>query len=164
MKILIVYDSIFGNTATIAKTMAERLAAGHDVTAITVQDAQRRDLSGIELLIIGSPTRGFQPTPGISQYIGGLTPPAGRLTTAVFDTRLDLETINPPPLRWVVDVGGYAGRRMAKALQAQGFVVHEDCGAFRVSGTEGPLGEGELARAADWASNLLVTAPETLDS
>lgn len=164
MKILIVYDSIFGNTATIAHAIADKLAPDHDVTAIIVQDAKGRDLSGTDLLIIGSPTRGFKATPGIAEYIAGLHPPAGQLMAAVFDTRLDLETINPPPLRWVVDVGGYAGPRMAKALQAKGFAVHDDCGAFVVTGTEGPLGEGELARAADWASTLLVARPATIES
>ncbi len=155
MKILIVYDSIFGNTATIAAAIATRLAPDHDVTALTVQDATGRDLAGTDLLIVGSPTRGFQPTPGIAEYIAALSPPATPLTAAVFDTRLDLDTINPAPLRWVVEVGGYAASRMAGALRHRGFVVHDNLGAFLVGGTEGPLNPGELDRAGTWADGLL---------
>ncbi len=153
MKIRIVYDSIFGNTALIAKAIADRLAAGHDVTASTVQEARGSDLVDTDLLIVGSPTRGFQPTPGIAEYLASLAPMPG--ATAVFDTRLDPETINPPPLRWVVEVGGYAADRMASALRHRGLAVRQEHGAFLVGGTEGPLNPGELERAADWASRLV---------
>jgi flavodoxin len=155
MKIFIVYDSIFGNTATIAKAIAARLGTDHEVALATVQEARGHDLSGTDLLIVGSPTRGFQPTPGIAEYIAGLSEPAATLSAAVFDTRLDPETINPPPLRWVVEVGGYAASRMASALRHRGYVVRDELGAFLVGGTEGPLNPGELERAGDWAGGLL---------
>ena len=155
MKILIVYDSIYGNTAEIAKAVAAGFERDNQVAVITVQQASGRDLSQTELLVVGSPTRGFHPTPGISEYIAGLPDAHEGMTAAVFDTRLDLETINPPPLRWVVEVGGYAATRMAAGLRSRGIGLRGDLGAFHVMGTEGPLKDGELERARAWASSLL---------
>lgn len=160
MNILIVYDSIYGNTAKIAEAVADRLGRDNHVTTVAVQQAAKLDLSDTDLLIVGSPTRGFQPTPNISEFIAALAPASTDLTAAVFDTRLDLETINPPPLRWVVEVGGYAATRMASGLRNHGIVLRGDPGAFLVTGTEGPLKTGELERARDWAGDLLTGQPE----
>ena len=120
-----------------------------------MQEAPALDLSDVDLLVIGSPTRGFQPTPNISEFIAALARVPEGLTAAVFDTRLDLETINPPPLRWVVEVGGYAATRMANGLKGLGIALRSDPGAFLVTGTEGPLKAGEIERAGDWAADLL---------
>ncbi|MEO8683555.1 MAG: flavodoxin domain-containing protein [Devosia sp.] len=155
MKILIVYDSVYGNTAKIAKAVAAELERDNQVTVITVGEASGRDLSRTELLVIGSPTRGFHPTPNISEYIAGLTDVREGMTAAVFDTRLDLETISPPPLRWVVEVGGYAATRMAAGLRSHGIGMRGELGAFLVTGTEGPLKDGELERARGWGRSLL---------
>lgn len=77
----------------------------------------------------------------------------------MFDTRLDPETVNPPPLRWVVEVGGYAATRMVSGLRSHGIELRGDPGAFLVTGTEGPLKAGELGRAREWASTLLGRQP-----
>lgn len=155
MKILIVYDSIYGNTAKIAKAVADEFEHDNQVTAVTVHEASGLDLSQTDLLVVGSPTRGFQPTPNISEYLAGLTAVHEGMTAAVFDTRLDLETINPAPLRWVVEVGGYAAARMAAGLRSHGIGLRGELGAFLVTGTEGPLKDGELERARAWARSLL---------
>ncbi|HTM78696.1 MAG TPA: flavodoxin domain-containing protein [Devosia sp.] len=155
MNIVIVYDSIFGNTAKIARAVADGLEPDNQVRIVSVQDAKGLDLSDTGMLVIGSPTRGFRPTPQISEYIAGLAQIPDSMTTAVFDTRLDPDTIDPLPLRWVVEVGGYAAARMAGALQDHGISVRGDLGGFLVTGTEGPLKAGELDRAREWAISLL---------
>lgn len=111
MKITIVYDSIFGNTAHVAKVIAVALRGSNAVRLLTVHEAKSADLADTDLLIVGSPTRGFRPTPTISEYVERLGTVGAGKAAAVFDTRLDLETIEPPLLRWVVVAGGYAATR-----------------------------------------------------
>jgi hypothetical protein len=77
MNIAIVYDSIYGNTAQVANAIVTGLDHGHEVKLATVQEAMDLDLSGTDLLVIGSPTRGFQPTPNISEFIAALAPAPG---------------------------------------------------------------------------------------
>lgn len=156
MKITIVYDSIFGNTAQIAKAIADALGTtAHSVGLLTVQEARTEALADTDLLIVGSPTRGFRPTPQISEFVEGLHGlPTGK-SAAAFDTRLDIETIQPAPLRWVVDAGGYAASRIAASLERHGFAVRADNAGFLVTGTEGPLKAHELERAGSWALSLV---------
>ena len=155
MKVTIVYDSVFGNTARIAKAIALPLNGTNIVRLLTVQEAKAADLTDTDLLIVGSPTRGFRPTPSISEYVEGLGTIGSGKAAAVFDTRIDLESIEPPPLRWVVEAGGYASSRIASLLGRHGFEVNPDRPGFLVKGTEGPLKEHELERAAAWGVTLL---------
>lgn len=153
MKIAIVYDSVFGNTGKVAAAIAEALRPVNDVTLLTVQDARDADLSATDLLIVGSPTRGFRPTPMISDYVEGLTARAGK-AAAAFDTRIETDTIHPAPLRWVVEAGGYAAERIVASLKAHGFALRDEGAGFFVTGTEGPLKDNELERAKAWALSL----------
>lgn len=151
MSILIVYDSIFGNTGQVARAMADALGEIEMVKLASVQDARELDPASFNLLIIGSPTRGFRPTPEIQEF--ACRPDLPRLA-AVFDTRIDLETIEPAPLRWVVQAGGYAAERLRTELSDQGCTVIGPSGGFVVEGQEGPLRAGELDRAGEWARNI----------
>ncbi|HWA19336.1 MAG TPA: flavodoxin domain-containing protein [Devosia sp.] len=155
MSIAIVYDSIFGNTAEVARAIAAALEPDGPVTLVPVHEARALDLGGVDLLIVGSPTRGFRPTPAISEFVEGLDKVAPGKAAAAFDTRLDLETITPAPLRWVVDAGGYAADRVAAMLERHGFALRGGNGGFLVTGTEGPLKDGEAERARRWARSLL---------
>lgn len=152
MSILIVYDSIFGNTGRVAKAMADELGRTHQVKLANVQEARSLDLTGIELLLVGSPTRGFRPTPEIQEFASRHDLPK---TAAVFDTRLDLETVQPTPLRWVIQAGGYAAERLQAELAEQGCTIVGEPGSFVVMAQEGPLRENELERAATWARAIV---------
>jgi flavodoxin len=156
MSILIVYDSIFGNTGQVAKAMADELALSHEVKLASVQEARTLDFAGIDLLVVGSPTRGFRPTPEIQEFASRADLPK---RAAVFDTRIDLDTIHPAPLRWVVQAGGYAAERLANELTEQGCTLVGEPGGFVVLGQEGPLRDNELQRAAAWARSLM-TSPQ----
>jgi len=153
MNVTIVYDSVFGNTAAIAREMAGALETRHQVRLLPVGETAGLGLEGIDLLIVGSPTRGFRPTPAIDEFVGGLAESAGH-RAAVFDTRLDTEEIHPAPLRWVVQAGGYAAQRIAQDLEHRGFHIVDSAG-FLVTGTEGPLKPGETERAREWALSLV---------
>lgn len=152
MSILIVYDSIFGNTGQVAKAMAEALTPKHEVRLASVQEARNLDLTGVDLLLVGSPTRGFRPTPEIQEFAARSDLPR---MAAAFDTRIALETIEPAPLRWVVQAGGYAAERLRSELSEQGCTILGEPGAFVVTGQEGPLRDGELERAAAWAMDIV---------
>lgn len=155
VNVTIVYDSVFGNTAEIARAVASALENAHAVRLMTVQEAREADLADTDLLIVGSPTRGFRPIPSVSEYVEGLGTVGMGKAAAAFDTRIDLDTIQPPPLRWVVDAGGYASTRIASSLARHGFTVNGDAPGFIVSGTEGPLRAHEVERAAEWGRSLV---------
>lgn len=91
----------------------------------------------------------------MAEYVAGLGADqlAGR-KLAVFDTRLSPQAIPIAPLRWVVDAGGYAADRMVAVLARLGRpnVPHE---GFFVTDTEGPLADGELDRAVEWARGVI---------
>jgi flavodoxin len=156
MAIVVVYDSIFGNTAIIAKAIAAAIESTQPVRLLVAGETKALDVTGIDLLVVGSPTRGFRPTPAIAELVEGLpTIQKDTIRAAAFDTRLDPEEINPAPLRWVVNAGGYAAQRINASLTAKGFTMVEPDAGFLVGGTEGPLKPGELERAAQWARALV---------
>lgn len=157
MSVLIVYDSIFGNTAAIARAIADGLASAHNLRLVACAPGVTPDLEDTELLIVGSPTRGFRPTPNIQECLARLD--ADRLAglrAAAFDTRVDIETIHPAPLRWVVSAGGYAADVLARQMRERGCIMAGPPEGFVVTGTEGPLKDGEAERARDWARGLAV--------
>src|SRR5690606_5413790 len=117
---IIVYDSVFGNTAEVARAIGAALEGAHSVRIVTVQEAKPSDLDGADLVILGSPTRGFRPTPAIQEFIGSSGESLRGKPVAAFDTRLDPETIHPAPLRWVVEVGGYAAGVLQNELNEKG--------------------------------------------
>jgi flavodoxin len=150
--IVVIYDSVFGNTETIAQVIAAALGT----QASPVNQADAGQLRGLDLLVVGSPTRGFRPTEGIARLLNGL--PKNHLVgvhVATFDTRIVLETINSRALRFIVDKGGYAASTIAKALEKKGGVVTAPAEGFFVTGEQGPLKDGEIGRAAAWAGRLV---------
>jgi menaquinone-dependent protoporphyrinogen IX oxidase len=58
MKGLVVYDTSYGNTKTIADAIAETLKeAGIEVDLFHVKNAKRLNAKNYNLLVLGSPTR-----------------------------------------------------------------------------------------------------------
>jgi len=152
VKTLVIYDSVFGNTEKVAQAIAAALQA--TATPISqVTDEQVRDLN---VLVVGSPTRGFRPTEGISKFIGALpNHQLADIRVAAFDTRIVLETINSKALRFLVDKAGYAAATIAKALEKKGGRLAAPPEGFFVTGEQGPLKDGELERAAAWAGKWM---------
>lgn len=151
MKALVIYDSVFGNT----EKVAQAIAAGLDSPALPVAQATGEQISGLELLVVGSPTRGFRPTEAISKFLNEL--PKNHLAgvqVASFDTRIALETIDSSVFRFIVDKGGYAASTIAKLLEKKGGKLLAPGEGFIVMGEQGPLKDGELERAAEWAKQI----------
>ncbi len=156
MKSLILYDSVFGNTEKIAQSLGDALAAEGTSSVVKSEAFSPEALRGIDLLIIGSPTRAFKPTPAITNLVRGLDPRSiADIPSAVFDTRIALEDINVRLIRFIQSrIGGAAGV-MAKMLSRRGISPITEPESFCVLESEGPLKEGELDRAVLWASMLI---------
>jgi flavodoxin len=146
MHALVVYDSQFGNTERIAAAIADTLRTTGEVRLAHVDPAHPLDLEDIDLLILGSPTQGWQSTKAMQALLAKLTPQQlhGR-AVACFDTRFQKS-------RWIT---GSAARRMAASLRHMGVTLLAPPESFFVEGKEGPLLTGELGRAAVWARALL---------
>ena len=138
MKALVVYDSVFGNTEKIAQAIGE--AIGGQV--LRVGEVSPADLKGFDLVIVGSPTHGGFPTPGIDGLLKA-SPPLDGLNVAAFDTRTKRT------------IFGYAAPRIARRLEKSGGKVRLPPEGFLVLGMEGPLVDGELERAAGWAKGMV---------
>ncbi len=153
MKTLIVYDSFHGNTEKVAQAIGAVFAP--DVTVVKAANATPEHLLGVEHLFVGSPTRAFRPSPAITQYLAGIPGSAlAGVKAAAFDTRSLIDDTIPGFLRLMMKWFGWAAPKIAKRLAARGATLALASEGFTVRGSEGPLVEGELERAAQWASGM----------
>ena len=155
MNTLVIYDSFFGNTEQIAQAIGKAMPLPDQVEICRVSEVKPGQLAGSKLLIVGSPTRGFRPTPAIAELLKNL--PASALEgvkVAAFDTRIATSDIKSGALRLMVNLGGYAAAPIATALKKKGGVLVVPPEGFFVQDQEGPLKPGELERAASWARQL----------
>ena len=159
MKALIAYDSFFGNTEQVAQAIARGLGSPGEVELARVGSLAPQQLAGVQLLIVGSPTRGFRASEATVAFLKGL--PASSLKgikVAAFDTRMGFEDMGwgTAIIRFMffIKVGGYAAGPIAAALQKAGGELALPPEGFFVKGSEGPLKDGELGRAEEWGRNL----------
>ena len=147
MKALIIYDSVYGNTEKIARAMAEAITPPDEVKVLQAGEANPSELASITLLIVGSPTHGGRPTPAVQEFLNK-DPKFSlqRINVAAFDTRIQTK---------LVGVFGYAAGRIANNLKKKGGTIIASPEGFFVTGSKGPLKEGELERAAAWAKGML---------
>jgi flavodoxin len=157
MNILIIYDSVFGNTEKIAQAIGTELGSQGNVETLRVSAVKPEQLAGLKLLIVGSPTRQFRPTTAASIFLKGIPENSLKgVKVAAFDTRITQSKIEGTPvLAFFVRIFGYAAKPMAKTLQKKGGELVVPPEGFFVEGTEGPLREGELERAAAWARHVI---------
>ena len=162
MKTLIIYDSAYGNTEKIANAIGTAIGAalGDDQLAPTlrVNNVKPEHLLGLDLLIVGAPTQRFRTTPDMTDFLKSI--PADGLKgvrTAAFDTRLSLNDIESSAFRFIIKTGGFAAKHIADRLKKCGGDLILPPEGFLVKDMEGPLLDGELDRAADWAKRILST-------
>jgi flavodoxin len=157
MKATVVYDSFFGNTEQIAQAIGAALGAPPEVTIRRVGDVKPAEMTGLDLLVVGSPTRRFSASPAVSRLLKTI-PNKGLkgVKVAAFDTRITEDELQSGPgiLRFFVKLFGYAAEPMAKRLEKKGGKLAASPEGFFVKGTQGPLQDGELERAAAWAKKL----------
>ncbi len=162
MKTLVVYDSFFGNTEKIAQAIGGALGLRGQVQVLRVANADPAQLAGVELLIVGSPTRSLRPSPAITTLIKAIpTRGLAGVKVAAFDTRFTEAKLKS--LSFLLPImtnifGGYAAKPIADGLAKKGGRLVVPPEGFIVKDTEGPLKEGELERAGDWAKQVAATA------
>jgi flavodoxin len=111
----------------------------------------------LSLLVVGSPTRAFRPSPAVSAFLRVL--PKGSLRgvkAAAFDTRIATSDIKSAPLRFIMNLFGYAAKPIASKLAKKGAELIALPEGFLVGDKEGPLKDGELDRATAWAKQIAV--------
>jgi flavodoxin len=160
MKALVIYDSMFGNTEQVAQTIGQALLSeGHEVQTLRVTQVSPQQATEVDVLLVGSPTRAFRPTPATVQFLKDI-PDNGLqgIKVGAFDTRIAPEDTGSRLLSVLVRLFGYAAEPMAKRLRQKGGAQALSPEGFIVTGKEGPLREGELERAAGWAKGIARTA------
>ncbi|MBG0830105.1 flavodoxin family protein [Planomonospora sp. ID67723] len=163
MRALVVFESMFGNTQAVAEAIADGLATRMDVDLVEVGSAPAAVPDDVDLLVVGAPTHAFgmsrpgtrrsaaQQAPGglvskgegLREWLAALGGHAPDVAAAAFDTRVK----NP----WIP---GSARHGAERRLRRQGFAILTGSQSFYVSGTPGPLLEGETERARYWGTAL----------
>lgn len=168
MNAVVVFESMFGNTAKIARSIAAGLeaAVGPDdkVTIVEVGSAPAELPEDVGLLVIGGPTHAFgmsRPNTredahrrvgdhlisqgiGLREWLETFKTNRVDLLTATFDTRIDK----------VRHLPGSAAKGAAKALKHRGYRPVVAALSFYVVDTEGPLVLGEPERARRWGTEI----------
>ena len=160
MKALVVYESLWGNTAAIARAIADGI--GPDARAVTTDQATSDVLADVDLIVAGAPVLGFSlPTEGMRKKLAadpGKAPtppdlahpsmrswldhlPEGHGRAAAFETRI-----------WWSPRG--ATSAIDRGLQRAGYRKAAKAEKFVVEGSYGPLREGEIDRARNWGADL----------
>lgn len=160
MHAIVVYESVWGNTAAIARAIAEGL--GPETRAFATDEVPTDAIASADLIVAGAPVFAFGlPTEGMRQNVarGEMDPahmpdlahpslrswldrlPAGRGRSAAFETRI-----------WWTPRGatGTIEKKLAKA----GYPALQKAGRFVVRDKYGPLEDGEVERAREWGTEL----------
>ncbi len=151
MKAIIVYDSYFGNTNKVSEIIKENLKG--DAEMINVSDLENSILKNIDLLIVGSPTRAFNATKKINDFIKNLGD-LKKLKVAVFDTRMDIKKINNKFLTFMANIFGYAKEKIEKKLKKKNAEIITESEGFFVDTEKGPLSKGEEQRIKKWINEI----------
>lgn len=165
MKALVVYESIYGNTAAIGEAIADSLRSrGLGVTTALVSKIDPASTTEFDLVVVGGPTHVHgmsssrtrstaagdetntfpEPTlePGLRTWLKQLPSGTGRLAGA-FDTRIDKPVL----------LTGSAAKGIGRRLKGRGFRLVSEPASFFVS-TENVLLGGEIERATAWGGKI----------
>lgn len=161
MKALVIYESMFGNTATIARAIANGLGETMEVDLCAVQD-RPRDPVDVALIVAGGPTHAFSMSRtatrvdavsqgatvgkvdyGLREWLQGVSGDEDH-PLATFDTRVTK----------VRHLPGSAANSAARAGHKRGFSLAASPESFYVTDVAGPLVDGEVQRAMAWGRHL----------
>jgi len=155
MKSLVVFDSVYGNTEKIAASIAGTLEKSGEVKLAKVNEVNPLELDPLDLLVVGSPTHGGRATPDMQTFLGKIPSKGLRgMRVTAFDTGISSEG-RGFFMRVFLKMLGYAAGRIGRKLANKGGTLAIEPEGFIVLDREGPLREGEEARAAEWAKGLL---------
>lgn len=146
MNVKVIFDSKFGNTKQLAQIISNKLTENANLRLVAADHASWPSLSGIDLLVIGSPTERWRPTKTVQAFLEEIPHEALKgLAVAAFDTRLQMS--------WLLT--GSAARAIAERMKKKGGTLLLPPESFFVKGREGPLKSGESERAVCWADEIM---------
>jgi hypothetical protein len=172
MRIVVVYESMFGNTKIVGDAIAEGLRGAGKVEVGTVDDASPEEAHDAALIVAGGPTHAhgmarpdahrsvaksdphhkYGPVlPGRESLRGWLERlQTGQTKAAALDTRFDKP-------KWLT---GSAATKIARRLGSKGYSVI-GAQSFFIRTTGGPLADGERERAVAWGRDLAALVSRT---
>ena len=87
MKVLVAYDSMYGNTEQIARSIGGAISG--DISVRRASEVNPAELASLELLIVGCPTQAFRHTRPVQAFIECLPKDTVKgLDVAAFYTRI----------------------------------------------------------------------------
>ena len=155
MSALILYYSYLGNTRKIARAIARGMQLSKK-NLLRIEDIANDSLNGCSLLVVGSPTIGFHPSPFIVRWMAAL--PANALagiSVAAFDTRTRMSDLLPFVQKLFLTGYGFAAVNIADELAAKGAKFITSPQGFFEQGRKGRLEDGEEDRAEAWRETLI---------
>jgi hypothetical protein len=159
MNAIVVYESHWGNTASVARAIADGI--GPETRVLNTDEAVGTAIAGVDLIVAGAPVIAFSlardgsrkqlaadtkgPTPPdvthplLREWLDAL--PTGKGWAAAFETRI-----------WWSPRG--ATGTIESKLKGAGYQRLAKGERFIVAGSYGPMKDGELERARAWGATL----------
>lgn len=165
MRILVVYESLFGNSRKVAEAVADALRTlrtGAEVITARTDEATPEMVKDADCLVVGGPThnmhmssersreqgvqraieygRESQIEPhavGVREWLAGIDKVAD-VPAVAFDTCV------------ASSFSGHASKHIAPKLKAKGYKLIAEPTSFIVNGTFGPLADGEVSEVESW--------------
>jgi hypothetical protein len=177
MRIVIVYESMYGNTHAVADHIGSGFGSADEVVVTAVPGAEAEVVASADLLVVGGPTHAHGMTsktsraaaveaaakdddleldpdaegPGLREWIEALPARSGR-RVAAFDTRIDVPAA----------LSGRASKGIARRLRKHGCEVVGGPESFLVD-KQNHLLDGEVERAEAWGAQLAALVHEVAD-
>ena len=152
MKGMVVYDTSYGNTKRIAETIAETLKeCGIEVDLFHVKDVKKLSAEDYDFLVLGSPTRFGTMSFAIRGFLGKVKSEEWmNRPFIVFDTENpeNIERAQAEKKEWS------AAEKISEKLRDKKMNQLLPVLKAVVFGQKGPLKEGEIGRAKDYAREL----------
>jgi len=151
MNAVVVYFSKFGNTQMVAEavreTIARELGSEGSVRVISSDVLTGEDFEGADLVIMGTPTHNMNLPKKVRPVFDTLPRRVLKgVSVAAFDTSYKMSW-------WLNHFT--AAKRLSQKLRKLGGKRIIPPETFHVTGREGPLYDGEIERARDWAASIL---------
>lgn len=154
MKGIVVYDTSYGNTKKIAETIAETLKElGIEVDLFYVKDVKKLSAKDYDFLVLGSPTKFGTMSFAVRGFVGKVKSEEWmNKPFAAFDTENpeNIERARAENKEWS------AAEKIAEKLKDKKMNQLLPVLKAVVFGQKGPLKEGEIERAKDYASEFAV--------
>lgn len=176
MHVVIVYESLFGNTREVAEAIGDGILDAQPDARISCVRATEPELGlalGADLLIVGGPTHNRGLTTAVTRKMG--VKAEERVPLGVPGHGIEPGAHGPGVREWfqalpkapagslgaafdtrvASRMAGGAAHGISRRLRRHGYQLVAEPAGFIVEDVAGPIRDGELARARAWGASLL---------